>query len=60
MWYQWRGGSEAAGEATRLMVPPPPPSHVEGLLSQIRGIGWDRVDSRDTTLCTSSKHRRHY
>ena len=21
--YQWRGGSEAAGEAARLMVPPP-------------------------------------
>ena len=24
---QWRGGSEAAGEAARSMAPPPPPSH---------------------------------
>ena len=24
---QWRGGSEAAGEAAWLMAPPPPPSH---------------------------------
>ena len=24
---QWRGGSEAAGEAARLMPPPFPPSH---------------------------------
>ena len=23
--YQWRGGSEAAGEAARLMATPPPP-----------------------------------
>ena len=40
--------------------PRPPPPNVEGLLSHMRGIGWDRVDSRDITLCTSSKHRRRY
>ena len=26
----------------------------------MQGNGWDRVDSRNMTLCTSSKHRRRY